>query len=127
MQHGTFTGKTIYISGKITGVDNYQERFNTVENMLYKAGAKYVFNPAKAIKETETHKAAMLECLFVLTSFNTIINSRTQDATVTPYFDYILMLPDCEDSKGALMEYEVANACGIPVLFYSDHFTIQLP
>lgn len=37
---GTFTGKTVYISGKITGVDNYQERFNTVERMLYNAGGK---------------------------------------------------------------------------------------
>lgn len=127
MQHGTFTGKTIYISGKITGVDNYQERFNTVERMLYNAGAKYVFNPARAIKETETHKTAILECLSTLTSSNTFIDTRTKDTIVVPHFDYVLMLPGCEDSKGARMEYEVANACGIPVLFYSDHFTIQLP
>lgn len=122
-----FAGKTVYISGKVTGVDNYQERFGVVEEILHRMRVEDVFNPAASIRETETHKTAMLECLSVLTSFNTIINSRTQDAIVTPYFDYVLMLPDWKDSTGARMEYDVANACGIPVLFYSDHFTIQLP
>ena len=124
---GTFTGKTIYVSGKITGVGNYQERFNTVERMLYKAGAKYVFNPARAIKETENYKTAMLKCLSTLTSSNTFIDTRTQDTIVVPRFDYILMLPDREDSKGARMEYDVANICGIPVDFYCNHFSKLLP
>ena len=127
MQHGAFTGKTIYISGKITGVDNYQERFNTVERMLYNAGAKYVFNPARAIKETETHKTAMLKCLSTLTSSNTFIDTRTQDTIVVPHFDYVLMLPDWEDSKGARMEYDVADICGIPITFYCNHFSKLLP
>lgn len=123
----TFTGKTIYISGKITGVDNYQERFNTVERMLYNAGAKYVFNPARAIKETENYKTAMLKCLSTLTSSNTFIDTRTQDTIVVPRFDCILMLPDWENSKGARMEYDVANICGIPVDFYCNHFSKLLP
>ena len=39
--------------------------------------------------------------------------------------DYVVLYR--EDSKGARMEYDVANICGIPVDFYCNHFSKLLP
>lgn len=66
-----------------------------------------------------------LYCLYLRN--DTFIDTRTQDTIVVPHFDYVLMLPDWEDSKGARMEYDVADICGISITFYCNHFSKLLP
>lgn len=87
----------IYISGKITGDNDYRLKFLRAEASLLEAGYLPV-NPAfMALKETSWDKAmrkvvpAMLRC------------------------DGVALLPDWEDSKGAMIEARLAREVGIPV------------
>ena len=94
--------KRIYISGPITGTDDFYERFMKAEEMLSCEGLSIV-NPVK---------------------FNYIMPS---DATYEEYMglafylldmcDMIYMLKGWKESKGANREYDFAVAKGIPIMF----------
>lgn len=81
----------VYISGKITGDADYKQKFKTAQNILESAGFE-VFNPAE---QEDTGKswtwymrkdiAGLIEC------------------------DAIFLLKDWEDSKGARLEYYIAQ------------------
>lgn len=91
----------VYISGKVTGLlpSEVREKFNRQEKALKELGCA-VFNPSKAITEADCDwKMAMRVCVAVL-----------------PICDYIFMLPDWEDSKGAIEEHRIATLLGIQVL-----------
>lgn len=87
----------VYISGPITGVENYEENFKQAENKLLSLGLE-VFNPArfcKDLKDKITNPSwndymkicipALLEC------------------------DAIYLLTGWELSKGALLEQKIAE------------------
>ena len=81
----------VYISGKITGDANYKQKFKNAENTLLSAGFE-VFNPAE---QEDTGKswtwymrkdiAGLMEC------------------------DAIFLLKDWEESRGARLEYYIAQ------------------
>ena len=87
----------IYISGKITGDNDYRAKFLRAGNKLFDAGY-YPVNPALlALKGTPWEKAmrdvlkAMLDC------------------------DGVALIPDWKRSKGAKIEERLAREVGIPV------------
>lgn len=81
--------KRIYISGAITGTDDYMERFAEAENDLIKAGYEVV-NPAKV--NAQLPKGTSYED-YMKMSF-----------CMLETCDYIYMLRGWQNSKGANME-----------------------
>ena len=91
----------VYISGPITGHDDYMERFEATEQYIKnKFGDNIeVVNPAKvnSMLPKMTWKQYMDICL-----------------TILPMCDYIYMMEGWEHSTGACIEYGYALASDIP-------------
>lgn len=93
--------KLVYISGKITGSDDYMLRFNAAETILKAQGYK-VINPARIGAELspETTWEGFMEIDFYLLSI----------------CDAIFMLNGWEDSRGANAEWGYAKAKGLEII-----------
>lgn len=90
--------KNIYISGKITGLDNYAEVFEKKEKELTEQG-HLVFNPAK-------HPD-----MFSWQQFMEL------DLKALSFCDSIYMMKGWETSKGATLELEEAKRLGIEIIY----------
>lgn len=91
----------VYISGKITGTDDYMERFSAAEMFLRSKGYE-VINPAKEnahFPEDTTWETYMKESIKMLMDC-----------------DYIYLLDGWELSAGAKMEAKIATWVKIPWL-----------
>lgn len=94
--------KRIYISGKITGTDDYMERFAKAEKYLIMKGYS-VLNPAKVNAQMPS---------------DTIYDEYMQIAlTMLQMADSIYMLKDWQDSNGAKIEHQIATMLKIDILF----------
>ena len=84
----------IYISGAITGTDDYTERFERAERKLRERGETEIINPAKvcaSLPETLTHEEYMKICLAMLS-----------------LCDEVYLIPPWTDSRGVRQELEFA-------------------
>jgi len=93
--------KRIYISGKITGTDDYMERFDEAEQLLKRAGYKSIVNPASVasmLPDDFTHREYMLISLAELSTCSEIC-----------------LLDDWYDSEGAKMEARYALEHGYTI------------
>ena len=98
--------KKIYLSGKITGDDNYAETFENKAAELTEQGA-LVFNPA-VHPNMFTHGQFMELDLLALSFCNSIY-----------------MMKNWRDSKGAKMEFEEAKVLGLPVEFEEPLYAVS--
>ena len=92
----------IYISGPITGIKGYMERFRKAEEVLKECGAEVV-NPAKVIAEMPeglTHGECMKLSLAMLGTCNGIF-----------------MLEDWQESTGCNIEFEFAYEHKMTIFF----------
>ena len=90
-------GKSVFLSGPITGVDGYKDRFADAAEVIKALGANTVFNPAAEIPDSTEREEAMRICT------EKIITS-----------DCVITLPGWRDSEGACFEYAASEICGIP-------------
>ncbi|WP_313292597.1 DUF4406 domain-containing protein [Faecalispora jeddahensis] len=90
-----------YLSGPITGIDNYQERFALAELELIRRGHK-VFSPA-SMPAGLPHETYMPICYAMIDACNTVC-----------------FLPGWRESKGANMEYEYAMSKGLTMMFLGE-------
>jgi hypothetical protein len=87
----------LYLCGKITGDDNYRDKFLEAENGLYEAGF-YPVNPAACIPAGTDWKGAMRKAVSLMLSC-----------------DGVALLPDWKESKGAKIEARLARELGLEV------------
>jgi hypothetical protein len=91
------TMKKIYICGKVTGDQNYQDKFLKEEKRLFSFKYEPV-NPASFISANEEWTTAMKKALRALL-----------------LCDGVSLLPDWKRSKGAKIEVRLARELGIDV------------
>lgn len=94
--------KKIYISGPISGTNDYNERFKIAENYLIQFGHD-VINPVvfnENLPKNTDGRVYMSECLRVLCLCDTIY-----------------MLKDWQKSRGARLEKTVAEHIGLNVIY----------
>ena len=91
----------IYISGKITGLKPVvaKQNFKTIENQIKKEG-NIAVNPFNVLPFEEHY---------------TWRDYMKADIKALVECDAIYMLPDYKDSKGALLELEIAKGLGMRI------------
>lgn len=89
-------GKSVFLSGPITGIDDYKGKFADAAEVIKALGASSVFNPAAEIPDSTEREEAMRICT------SKIITS-----------DCVITLPGWQDSEGACFEYVASEICGI--------------
>ncbi len=90
----------IYIAGKVTGLP-YRETFNkflAAEELLKSLGQE-VINPMRIVPPNDTWQNAMRLCMASLCKCNAIY-----------------LLDDFKESRGAMIEYEIANQLGFKLI-----------
>jgi len=93
----------VYISGPITGVENYRQLFKIAEVKLHYAGYEVV-NPCELPHQHgQTYEEFLKEDVFQLLQCT-----------------HIHMLDGWQDSNGAKLEAAVAVNCGIEAVFLVD-------
>lgn len=94
----------VYISGPITGVDDFEKNFQEAEDLLRRRGLEVV-NPVK-IGEALEKDGLKLE----------YADYMRADITELMKCDAIYMLDGSEDSEGACCEYCIAKSLNMLVL-----------
>ena len=97
--------KRVYISGAMTGVQNYQESFDKAENKLILENGYKVINPAHIddVMPNADYEDYMVVDMFLL-----------------DMCDAIYMLKGWEKSCGANREYGYALAKGMEIMFEGE-------
>lgn len=99
--------KTIYISGKITGTDDYKDRFLKAEQYLISKGFN-VLNPVKAGKWLERRLAPKIP---------TWVEYMKQDIQAMMLADCIYMQKGYRESKGARLELFLAKVLKYEIIY----------
>ena len=90
-------GKSVFLSGPITGIDDYKDKFEDAMEIIKALGASSIFNPAAEIPDDTKREEAMRICTGKIITI-----------------DCVVMLPNWRDSEGACFEYVASEICGIP-------------
>jgi hypothetical protein len=110
MSKQRFEGKVVYLSGPITGVENYnRDAFADAKRAVLEGGAEYVHDPSVESCGGRPHEWWMRRALSELTQ-------EGMDANGNPFYGCVAMLPGWERSDGAKVERMCAEACGIEVV-----------
>ncbi|MDR2673875.1 MAG: DUF4406 domain-containing protein [Opitutaceae bacterium] len=110
---------TCYLSGPMTGTDNYVRAFAHAEELALSQGAKYVVNPAHNQSVTRhLRKDSYLRREEITAPEYALF--LAQDMAALALCDSILMLPGWKASRGATAEHAYSVARGMRVLHIID-------
>lgn len=101
---GDIKDKRVYLSGPITNTKNYKGLFMFAEELVGYDEAEEIFNPAEQIPSSSSWGQAMHRCLSEITNYDTVV-----------------MLPGWNVSREARLERDVALACGMRVIDFSEN------
>jgi len=104
------TRKKIYIAGPISGVPDFEDRFDVTAEMLRELGYDVV-NPIDIARRI---CSALGDCPFDNVPYQTYLKA---DIGELIYCNTIYMLKGWENSKGAKLEHEIAQALGIYIIY----------
>lgn len=119
---GSVYDKNVYISGPMSGHDDYNyDAFAEVELLFKGAQAATVYNPAKrhCVKEgifVRPRTGWMIWLDYMGDDLDILTKTEARpckDGKHSPYFDYLVSLPGWEDSKGATIERMLAEGAKI--------------
>src|SRR6266568_904658 len=99
----------VYVSGGISGVDNYEEIFAQATKKIREVWKHEVISPAERDEEIGKDKPwgiYLAEDLAIILT--------------DPDLEGIVMLPGWERSKGACLEKHAAEARGLRIIFYAE-------
>ena len=99
-----------YISGPITGVEGWQERFIQAENWVKKTLDTQIKTPRLIGKRLEEELEKTEEQI----PWEEYMRCCLRELT---YCDTIYVMKDWEDSKGAVIEVQLAYALGLRIIF----------
>ena len=102
----------IYISGGITGIENWQDIFMAAERdlMLHLHARFYIFNPVKIAKDLERSFKVNIGKMPGYTDY------MREDIKILARCNAICMLPGWKHSKGARLEYRIAKILNMQIL-----------
>jgi hypothetical protein len=102
----------VYISGKITGlpISEVEKKFNDAEMLLLKNG----YSVANPMSLPHLHNKSW-------------VSYMKEDIAAMMKCEAILLLPDYIESKGALIEYDLANKLGFKIMFLVNNEIIIAP
>lgn len=102
----------IYISGGITGIENWQDIFMAAERdlMLHLHARFYIFNPVKIAKDLERSFKVNIGKMPGYTDY------MREDIKILARCNAICMLPGWKRSKGARLEYRIAKILNMQIL-----------
>lgn len=102
----------IYISGGITGVENWQDVFMAAEQdlMLHLHARLFIFNPVKIAKDLERSIKVNTGKMPGYTDY------MREDIKILARCNAICMLPGWKRSKGARLEYRIAKILNMQIL-----------
>lgn len=103
----------IFISGPVSGMpDNNVAAFATAAYRLRQAGHQ-VYSPMEDIPAKSKHEQAMLMFLHELSRGDREAYACMNKLFLEPWYDAMVQLDGWEESDGAQLEAEVADALGI--------------
>ena len=95
--------KRVYIAGPITGVQNYEDRFNRAEILLEQSG----YQPVSPVGEEDGY------------TYRDYIN---RGLSKLAWCDAICLLPGWTSSRGAKLEKWYAETVQLPILFVDSKY-----
>lgn len=115
----TVVGKTVFLSGPMTGKELYNTpAFAEAHAICKLAGARKIFDPAeqwlRSQEDEQDHTTYMRRCINELTQG--LFNNMNGPMYERNKYEVLVQLEDWETSDGAVLEAQVAHACGIDVI-----------
>ena len=110
MSGHVLTERAVYVSGPMQGYEHQNKQaFDVAAGMCYASGARFVVNPADLVPKFESGEITREQCM-------------KSDINHLLLCDTVVLLPGWETSAGALLERDVAIACGMDVLVFEEVF-----
>lgn len=112
----------VFISGPVSGMpDNNVAAFATAAYRLRKAGHE-VYSPVESVPPELSHTQTMIMCLQELARDSGTVPVYMDKPVLKPLYKVMVQLDGWEESPGARLEAEVADACGIKRMTLDEFF-----